>query len=296
MRVHFAKTTEWYYKPRTGCQEIEWFNLLRWLNDEGFALPFQIVDVKSENGHCWMEAVRPKACRTRRQLSRFYLRGGALSYLLHLLRGVDFHMGNLVAAGEQPVFVDIETLLHPATPLPVTAQAEETSILRTGLFPVGNTSTDSVSAFGQCGWRSRDAKSRIQPSVRSNFVMDLLAGFRAMHVFVAEKPARSHYLESMVTRLAKLSGRNICRPTRQYFSALTQSFAPSFMRDDLDRSLFLLAFCTEHAGSTRQVLTEAASLENADVPVFRSLRRKIRLDFSQENFVGSVSTIENNLT
>jgi lantibiotic modifying enzyme len=292
MRVRFAKTTEWYYKPRTGYQEIEWFNLLQWLNDEGFALPFQIVDVKSENRHCWMEAVRPKACRTRRELSRFYFRGGALSYLLHLLRGVDFHVGNLVVAGEQPVFVDIETLLHPATHLPAAAQAEEISILRTGLFPVANTSKDSVSAFGQCSWRSRDAKLRIRPSVRSNFVMDLLAGFRAMHTFVAEEPARVHYLESMVIRLAKLSGRNIYRPTTQYFSALTQSFASSLMRDNLDRSLFLLAFCTENAGSTHQVLAESVALDNADIPVFRARRWRIRLDFSAWSFAQSISLLQ----
>ena len=292
MRVRFAKAVEWYYKPRTGYQEAEWFNLLQWLNDEGFALPFQIVDVKSENRHCWMEAVRPKAWRTRRELSRFYFRGGALSYLLHLLRGVDFHVGNLVVAGEQPVFVDIETLLHPATHLPAAAQVEETSILRTGLFPVANTSKESVSAFGQCSGRSRNAKLKIRVSVRSNFVRELIAGFRAMHTFITEKPARVHYLESMVIRLAKLSGRNIYRPTRQYFSALTQSFAPSLMRDNLDRSLFLLAFCTEDAGSTQQVLAESAALNNADIPVFRARRRRIRLDFSARSVAQAISLLQ----
>jgi lantibiotic modifying enzyme len=291
IRVRFVNRAEWYYKPRTGCQEIEWFNLLRWLNDGGFALPFQIVNVKSKQRHCWMEAVRPKACRNRRELASFYFRAGALSYLIHLLRGVDFHMGNLVVAGEQPVFVDIETLLHPTVRLPAVAQVENSSILRTGLFPVANASTNSVSAFGQCSWPSRDLRLKSPPRVRSNFVWDLLAGFQAMHTFVVEKPERVHYLEAMVSRLAKLSGRTIYRPTRQYVSALTQSFAPSLMRDNLDRSLFLIAFCAQHAASTHQVLAEAAALENADIPEFRSLRRKIRLDFSQKNFVESVSTI-----
>src|SRR4051812_30333767 len=46
LRVRFGNASEWYYKPRTGRQEVVWFNLLQWLNQEDFPIPFRTLKVK----------------------------------------------------------------------------------------------------------------------------------------------------------------------------------------------------------------------------------------------------------
>ena len=47
-------------------------------------------------------------------MRRFYHRQGALLALLYVLDGTDMHYENLIAVGEQPVLVDVETLFHPS--------------------------------------------------------------------------------------------------------------------------------------------------------------------------------------
>jgi len=130
-----------------------------------------------------MEAVRSAPCRTTDQVERFYFRAGALAFVIHLLRGVDFHAGNLIAAGPQPVFVDCESLLHPSSFLPSYARGEEGSILRTGLFPLKK-DVPSFSAFGSGNPGKHCPRLGEHLIHTSEFVERLVAGFRALHQFV----------------------------------------------------------------------------------------------------------------
>src|SRR5262249_13080807 len=43
----------------------------------------------------------------------FYRRQGAYLALLYALEATDFHNENLIAAGEHPVLIDLESLFHP---------------------------------------------------------------------------------------------------------------------------------------------------------------------------------------
>ncbi len=289
MRVRFVPGGDWYYKPRTGCQEVAWFKLLRRLNNEGFSLPFLIVRTESGNQHSWMEAVRARSCVNRTEERRLWYRSGALSYLIHLLRGVDFHEANLIVSGDQPVFVDVETLLHPNTSLPTAFRAEDTSILRTGLFPVSIPTEGSHYGFAKLRRSSRGAAGLYsERTMPSELVDELITGFEAMHAFVTAKPHRKRYIRRLAVGLAKLPGRIIHRPTRQYVSMLAASLAPTLMRDEFQRTVFLLTACTEDAGSPEQTLTEYQALENADIPVFVSLRRRVQVNFHRMKIRPSV--------
>lgn len=133
------------YKPRGLGMEVTFYDLLSWLNARDIPLPLRVPKVLDRGTYGWMEHVAREPCRTHQQIERYYERAGMLLCLVFLLEGVDCHCENLIAGGEHPVLVDLETLFHPrlATGEEVdTAGADmlasETlhhSVLWTGLLP-----------------------------------------------------------------------------------------------------------------------------------------------------------------
>ena len=106
MQVWFEDGSRWFYKPRSGDSEKAWFTLLGWLNEQNFSTQFALVKIISERDYCWMRAVQHRQCRSKKEATRYYFRAGALLFLVHWLRGVDFHAGNIIAHGTQPIIVD----------------------------------------------------------------------------------------------------------------------------------------------------------------------------------------------
>lgn len=195
--------------------------------------------------------------------------------LIHVARGVDFHAANIIPAGDQPVVVDCETLLHPATSLPEYVRTEDDSIVRTGTLTLFRQFRES----GSTDW-----------SKTEHFFDDVIAGFRAMHDFLRCRGVVRH-LKAWTTQLSKISGRDVYRPTKHYYTMLEDSLAPSRLSSGLDRSLYLCAACRNDGSSERRARAEARALENADIPVFRSKRRGIKIDLSKKMLQDSASTI-----
>ena len=102
------------YKPRRLEMEEQYVKLVQWINSQ------QIPDFKklkackcfSENSCGWMEFVTYKKCCTEEEICDFYTRIGELLCLLHVLNGKDMHYENIIADRDQPVLIDLETLLH----------------------------------------------------------------------------------------------------------------------------------------------------------------------------------------
>src|ERR1700730_690529 len=271
MRVSFGEGRDWFYKPRSGLHEREWFSLLRWINDKGFARPFKILDVRCKDRHCWMESVRSQRPRNQDEKRAFHFRLGALVCLIHFLRGVDFHPANVIGAGDQPVVIDCETLIHPATTLPECVRAEDSSIRRTGMLAL--------------------LKFCLANSGDQRLVEDLIDGFHAMHRFVAQNNLVRRHLKQWGERLRRVPVRIIYRPTVHYSAMLKASLLASLMTSGLDRSLYLHAACRRGVSSTRRIRAEIHALENADIPVFRGKGCRVYPDVSDETLQKSISTI-----
>jgi lantibiotic modifying enzyme len=265
--VGFSNGEEWYYKPRDAGQTTAWFDLLSQINEEGFSHPFTVPRVISAGRHHWMEAIKERRCANEFQLNRFMFRMGALLYLLDVLRGVDFHAGNLVCQGVQPVFVDCETLMHPETPMPRRSSAQERGLLRVGVLPLKGAPDATVAALGPV------TLARVLPS-RGSFSLDTITstvvnGFRGMHEFFAEgNGARLAILKNAAVRLGHSQCRAIYRPTANYHYLLHRSLAPDLLSDTAKR----LAFLRTEAATTylpkRITYKEAAALRDLDIPFF----------------------------
>jgi Domain of unknown function (DUF4135) len=295
MRVRFADGCWWYYKPRSGEHEVQWFKLLRWINENGFQTPFKIVKIFSGHAHCWMEPILHRACRSRGDVVNYYLRAGAILYLIHLLRGVDFHAGNIIAHGHDPVLIDCETLLHPATRISRhVARYEEGSILRTGMLPAGDPATktrEEVSALGRRKFGDHSVRLNGQLMFADDFAENVVAGFAAMHTFLREKTKRNLRFRRILDGFNKLNCRYVYRPTAQYAWICEHSQSPSMLSDGLDHSLFLHALCRDGLIARRYVSKEIVALERGDIPIFYGPRSKGRSYLSEKSMTQSVALL-----
>jgi lantibiotic modifying enzyme len=276
VRVEFGEDRQWFYKPRQGRQERDWFGLLGWINGQGFPYPFQILAVICRDTHCWMERAQPRKCRDENEASALCFRLGALMYLVHLLRGVDFHPENVVAAGDQPVIVDCETLLHPDTFLPQHVRAEDASIRRSGMLTI----VKQLAAGRMAGLEPRER------------VKHLISGFRTIHGFVRGRDEVVRHLKKWAQHLSKIPARNIYRPTAYYHALLEGSLTPSLLASGVGRSLFLQEHCEDGVTSPQRARAEARALEDGDIPVFRSKPPPVAFDLSEGTLLQSKSMIQ----
>jgi len=143
----FASGLKLIYKPRGLGLEAAYFQLLAWCNQQFVLLPFKLVKVIDCKTHGWMEHVEHLPCEDEAAAQRYYQRAGMLLCLLYVLQANDCHQENLIASGEHPVLIDLETLLQPVAQ-EIDSKIEELggaqyqanqqffdSVLRTGLLP-----------------------------------------------------------------------------------------------------------------------------------------------------------------
>ncbi len=130
------------YKPRSLAVDLHFQELLEWLNERGADPPLRTLKVLDRGKYGWEEFVAPASCSSMAEVERFYRRQGEYLALLYVLRATDFHLENLIAAGEHPVPVDLESLFHPALVSAPGTESDwladecmERSVLRVGLLP-----------------------------------------------------------------------------------------------------------------------------------------------------------------
>ncbi len=111
--IKFASGLKLVYKPKDLGLEKAYFNLLDWINKHNISLQFKLLKVISYSTHGWVEFVEYQVCQNQQQAKHYYRRSGMLSCLLYIMQGTDFHHGNLIASGEYPVLIDLETLMQP---------------------------------------------------------------------------------------------------------------------------------------------------------------------------------------
>jgi type 2 lantibiotic biosynthesis protein LanM len=149
------------YKPRSMMVDVHFQELLSWLNQHGQEPTLRTLDVIDRGSHGWVEFIAAQSCQSEEEVQRFCERQGSYLALLHALHAVDFHCENLIAMGEHPVFLDLETLFHPDMARMESQNADQiaegalgSSVLRVGLLPMrmwGNSVSDG---FDVSGFRS----------------------------------------------------------------------------------------------------------------------------------------------
>ncbi len=130
------------YKPKSLAVDVHFQELLTWLNERGNHPPFRTLKVIDRTTYGWVEFVSAQPCHSPEEVERFYQRQGGYLALLYAIEATDFHFENLIAAGEHPVLIDLESLFHPYSgevnnqgSMLAVSQTMAYSVLRVGLLP-----------------------------------------------------------------------------------------------------------------------------------------------------------------
>lgn len=167
------------YKPRPMRLDIAFGQLLDWFNGAGLPHPLRAARCLDRGEYGWSELIVAQPCEDQDGVRRFYQRQGALLALLGLLRANDMHAENLIAVGEHPILIDLETLLQPRLPNTspkqtaaehLAIEATATSVLQIGLLPAPSWITRDGRAVDISGLGHR-------PGQRSSMTIPMLSDF-----------------------------------------------------------------------------------------------------------------------
>ncbi|MCI0748187.1 MAG: type 2 lantipeptide synthetase LanM family protein [Verrucomicrobia subdivision 3 bacterium] len=158
MIAEFSSGFRVVYKPRQLAVEAHFQELLRWVNEHGAFRAFPTLKILDCGSHGWAEFLTPGECADEDAVHRFYERQGGYLALLYALDAADFHGENLIAAGENPILLDLEALFHPRVGEGGTTQADKLalralshSVLRPGLLPQFSNSNADHRGVDQSG-------------------------------------------------------------------------------------------------------------------------------------------------
>ncbi len=146
------------YKPRDLRLDAAWHSLVGRLNLDA-PVELRTASVIAGDGYGWAEFIEHTGCDTEQDCRRFFRRAGAWLALFHCFAASDIHHENMIAAGDHPVPIDIETLLQgsatAARSAPAESQAYEAarqmianSVASVGLLPSYGKSANGVRAAG----------------------------------------------------------------------------------------------------------------------------------------------------
>ncbi len=267
------------YKPKDLSLDVAYYNFLEWCNSHTTLLPFKVIQVVNRSTYGWVEYVESQPCEDESAARRFYQRSGMQLCLIHTLEGTDCHSGNLIANGEQPVLVDMETLLHhrnknmgsSESDATILAQKQlEKSVLRTMILPQWGISQNDQLTVDLSGLGGVEGQKVLAPRLQNintdamnvgdetvvlkeanvatlkgiplspdNYLEDLVAGFEQMYRFLFSHQAVLLAPTSPLMILAHQKIRYVFRATRIYHFILQNSYAPSLLRFGIDRSIAL---------------------------------------------------------
>lgn len=111
--LRFDDGTRLVYKPRSLAPEIFAATCLGIVSRAGEDDLSRCVPASLDRGeYGWQEFVVPAELTGEQAADRYYRTFGALAAVLTALGASDLHHENLIAAGDRPVVVDLETVLH----------------------------------------------------------------------------------------------------------------------------------------------------------------------------------------
>jgi type 2 lantibiotic biosynthesis protein LanM len=266
------------YKPRPLRAFALYQSALCWLNNQGFSPELRPQMVLDRGLWGWVEFVSPMSCDQRNKVQQFYRRLGGQLALLRLIGATDCHHENIVAAGEHPQLVDIETLFRPLLAARARGGADAAaivqtanSVLSTGLLPNPcdvNHRVADLSAVGALSYQETPLEAfQIQEdsSGRARVTHDLYRMGRAFNrprLNGREVDPRSfvqeiqngfqeayHHLSRAHDELVSPGGlldnfkdaemRVLLRPTAAYASLLRESRHPTALYDGAERDRIL---------------------------------------------------------
>jgi hypothetical protein len=295
----FASGARVVYKPRDMGIDVAFGGFAGWLGAAGLDLDGVVPRVLARGGYGWAEFIAHRHAADDAELERFWRRAGQLLGVLTAIGGMDIHCGNVIAAGDRLVLVDLETVLRPAIHSPPppagagTGEAGEAgatarlvrflsaSALGTCMLPTMLTAGNG--AYGDFGALSSPGNGTAAPHRPSpgapepellRFHGILQAGFRTALGIMRRNAAAIMAPGGPLDAFEDASVRLVFRDTSIYFRLLRLSCDHAVLRDGADRDVALeqlarmLAPFSVPPPYAAVVLAEKRALNGLDIPRF----------------------------
>lgn len=262
---------EYIFKPRSAQTERAWSRFLQRLSAAGLVLLPGCAEILSETADGHTEALVLHRETDEAGLRRYARRCGVLLFLTYILGSTDLHAENLIADGEFPVLVDLETLLYG---IPMRNQLEQTlavSVMHSFLLPHyvnyqelgGLTGTgDNTKNLPICGGES------VQMWQYADEIAEAFEN--AYHFGMANKAL----LTDAVGEFSSCRFRFLMRPTNLYGKVLHNlSLTPEGERAALADRYLRQAYAKDKdpqwaQKAVRILDAEITAVSNGDIPLF----------------------------
>ena len=305
--VELTKHQKFLYKPHQLRLDQGFDKILKWMNEENKAIhDFKLPKIVSGEKDGFAEFISYEECKNENEIERFYERMGELLAVLYSLNSSDFHYENIIASGEYPVLIDLETIIHPTIANPETqelgsgfAKAEKkynNSVATIGMLPTFMKGNMDVGGLGVAKEQTSTFKTEfvvdstsdtihierkyfvIQPEQNnpvfqgkyvdsSKYIYQIEQGFKIVYEWI--QLHRESYFKFITDTFTGCMGRLIIRPTLYYSQLLNIALHQEFARKIVERKLILCRVAQEkHKNFIDIVLAEHADLMKGSIPYF----------------------------
>lgn len=298
------------YKPRSLMIDAKFQKFCNWLDSQEIPnylrLKNPTIYTKEEYG--FVSYVEYKTCSDDKELCNYYHRIGQLLALLYLFDAKDCHHENIIAHGDMPVLIDLETLFHGSL-MEYTHDLEEklleNSVLETLLLPKKikiNNKTDKVLDIGGIGAFSEQECPLSVPTIinqgRSDmkviytnpvipaeanvpkisgeeisninihYINEIISGFTVLYDWINSN--KLLVKETILNLFNNVECRLILHSTNHYATLLRLSNHPDLNADPINKEVFLCKVGINNINNKGKLLNsyEHRDLLNHDIPYF----------------------------
>lgn len=309
--IEFDNGERIVYKPRRLEIEVAYNKYIEWLDtnlNDDKRLKMTKVYYNDKVG--WMEFVNNNSCNDEDDVKEYYYKVGKLMAVLYTFNSNDMHSGNIIAVGNSPVLIDLETILHPnskkkeiKSAIDVAIQKYSGSVERSALLPsyiVNPRTKEKIDVGGLSN--SEEQESPFESDAIVNFDSDEIKISKKKGKMGTEKNIpvkdgnkvtvdkyisyiekgfrntylwiesnKTNYLEKVKELFASLPNRVLLRGTNEYSKMLNLSYHPDLLVNRLDRAMYLIrALVGVRVSSKEAVKCELEQMLNTDIPYFYS--------------------------
>lgn len=112
MRITFNSGKRVVYKPKDLSVAKSYSEFIDWINSKGKLLSMPTYSILNFDSYVFEEYIVGASAEKESEIHNYYKRFGQIVSIMHILRGTDFHMENIIASGEFPYLVDLETIVQ----------------------------------------------------------------------------------------------------------------------------------------------------------------------------------------
>jgi len=305
--IHFSDGEKLVYKPKPLAIDAAFQDFLKQVNAWGFKPALKTAPILDQGDYGWCAFLSAKPCTDAAQVQRFYQRQGAYLAILYVLEATDFHYENIIAQGEHPFLIDLETLLQPhvydSTAVGPGSRINTATVMRSGMLPNLHATYRGKSLVDLSGLgNSHDRPTRAaelrdqhldtlhlhtidstmpaglnqpvlndQPCLVHDYAEQVLAGFARCYRLLMVHQAALAQDNGPLAALRQRRTRYIIRGTDTYVRLIHSAFHPDYCRDGLMRDRLFDKLWLDYAfyPAVRPLIdAEHRALSRSDIPLF----------------------------